>query len=165
MATLEVRTYPDPVLSQVSLSVEELTENDRQFIRDLVDTMYEYDGVGIAAPQVGVLKRIIVVSPNAEKGKETVYLNPRILEEEGEEIGLEGCLSLPGISGEVKRAQSIRVEAQDLDGRKLEFRVKGFEARVIQHELDHLNGKLFIDRLGFRQRQTLVNELRTLRRM
>jgi peptide deformylase len=165
MAILDVRTYPDPVLTEVSLAVEQLTDADRQFIKDLIDTMYEYDGVGIAAPQVGVLKRIIVVSPNAERGKETVYLNPRVVSEEGEEMGLEGCLSLPGVSGEIKRAQAIRFEAQDLNGCKIELSAKGFEARVIQHELDHLNGKLFIDRLGFRQRQTLVNELRTLRRM
>lgn len=165
MAVLEVRTYPDPLLSQISASVAKLGPEDKRLIQDLVDTMYEYDGVGIAAPQVGVLKRIIVVSPEAKRGEEQIYINPKILSEEGEEEGLEGCLSLPGISGEVKRAKKIRVQAQDLGGTILNFVAEDFPARIIQHEVDHLNGKLFIDRLGFKQRQAVVGELRLLKRM
>ncbi len=165
MAILEVKTYPDPFLSKVSLAVEALTHEDEKFIVDLIDTMYEYDGVGIAAPQVGVLKRIIVVSPEAKRGTEKVYINPEILSEEGEEVGLEGCLSVPGISAEVERAKKVTVQAQDTEGKPLEFSAGDFEARIIQHEVDHLNGKLFIDRLGFKQRQTLVSDLRVLKRM
>ena len=165
MAKLEVKTYPDPVLSQVSLAVEKLTDEDKKFITGLIDTMYEDDGVGIAAPQVGVLKRIIVVCPDAKRGHEKVYINPQILSQEGEVLGLEGCLSVPGVSAEVKRAKKIRVKAQDLNGKNREFNAENFEARIFQHEIDHLNGKLFIDRLGLKQRQTLVNDLRELKRM
>lgn len=165
MAILEVKTYPDPVLSKVSLAVQSVTEEEREFIDDLIDTMYQHDGVGIAAPQVGILKRIIVVSPLAERGMEKVYINPQILSQEGEELGLEGCLSVPGISAEVPRAKTVKVQAQDIEGQKLEFSACDFEARIIQHEVDHLNGKLFIDRVGFKQRQALVSDLRTLNRM
>jgi len=165
VAKLEVRTYPDPVLTQVSLEVERLTAEDKKFIADLIDVMYEDEGVGIAASQVGVLKRIIVVSPQAKRGTEKVYINPQILSQEGEELGLEGCLSVPGISAEVKRAKKIKVKAQDVKGKTLELMAEDFEARIFQHEIDHLNGKLFIDRLGLKQRQTLVSDLRTLKLM
>jgi|SRR3989338_301385 len=165
MSKLEVKTYPDPVLSQVSLAVEKLTGEDKKFIADLIDTMHEDDGVGIAAPQVGVLKRIIVVCPVAKRGNEKVYINPQILSQEGEVLGLEGCLSVPGVSAEVKRAKKIKVKAQDMNGKSLEFKAEDFEARIFQHEIDHLNGKLFIDRLGFKQRRSVVNDLRELNRM
>jgi peptide deformylase len=161
MATLEVRTYPDPCLSQVSEPIVELSREQR-FIDDLIETMYENDGVGIAAPQVGVSKQIIVVSPEGKVGTEKVYINPKILSQDGEALGLEGCLSLPGISGEVKRATKITLRAQDREGKTLEFISRDFEARVFQHEIDHLHGKLFIDRLGFRRRQQLISEIRKL---
>jgi peptide deformylase len=149
----------------MSAEVGTLTAEEREFVKDLVHTMYEYDGVGIAAPQVGVLKRIIVVSPESKPGTEKVYLNPKIISQEGEEVGVEGCLSVPGVSGEVRRAKTIRVEAQDLDARPLDFKAAGFEARIVQHEIDHLNGKLFIDRIGFKQRQDMVANLRAFKRM
>ncbi len=165
MAILGVRTYPDALLSQVSQEVRDLGPEEKQLIEDLIETMYEYDGVGMAAPQVGVLKRIIVVSPEGKPGTEKVYLNPRILSEEGEEVGIEGCLSLPGVSGEVNRAKKILLEALDIDAKRIQIKAEGFAARIFQHEIDHLNGKLFIDRIGFKQRRELVTNLRTLKQM
>ncbi len=157
MAKLKVLQYPNPVLSQKAQPMGRLNDKDLSLIRDMIDTMYEDDGVGLAAPQVGVSKRIIVISPRAVRGEEQVYINPEILHfSEEEEIAVEGCLSLPNISCEVRRAKKIMLKALDLKGKEYTEELRNFPARVVQHEIDHLNGILLIDRIDFNQRQTLL---------
>lgn len=159
MALLKISTYPSEVLRKVAEPVREITPDLLALVRDMMDTMYTSDGVGLAAPQVGVSKRIIIASPEAKPGTEKVYLNPEIVSQEGEELGLEGCLSLPGIAGEVKRAKKIVFKALNLQGKSVTVKAEDFFARIIQHEVDHLNGKLFIDRVAFSERYELLQSL------
>lgn len=163
MAILNVRIYPDPVLSEKSKPLGAISKKDIGLIDNMIETMYSEDGVGLAAPQVGVSKRIIVVSPNAERRAECVYINPEIIESSREqEVDVEGCLSLPGISCEVFRARRIKLKALDLNGKERIEEALGFRARVIQHEIDHLNGVLLIDRLDFDGRQAILGTYRRL---
>ncbi len=163
MAILKVLEYPNSVLSGKAQSVESIGKKDLQLVSDMIDTMYQEDGVGLAAPQVGVPKRIIIISPNARPGEEQVYINPEILQSSSEqEIGLEGCLSLPGISCEVWRAKKIKFKALGPEGSEKIQELENFPARVVQHEIDHLNGVLIIDRVDFNQRQTLLGSYRRL---
>jgi len=158
MAVLKVVEYPHSVLKKQAKVVTTIGVKERRLIQDMVDTLYHEDGVGLAAPQVGISKRIIVISPRALPGEERVYLNPEILARSPEEeLGLEGCLSLPGISGEVPRAKRIKFQAMDLNRSLVTEEAEGFRARVIQHEIDHLNGILLIDRLDFARKQVLVS--------
>ena len=145
MSVLSVRIVPDPVLRQKSHCVETFDASLKSLIADLVDTMFASDGVGIAAPQVGVLSRVIICCDTAKRGDEQVFVNPEITKRTGEESSVECCLSVPGVSGEVKRATFITVKAQDCEGRPLELEAEALFARILQHELDHLNGVLFID--------------------
>ena len=163
MSVLKVLEYPKPILSAKAKLVDSITKKDLHLISDMIDTMYKEDGVGLAAPQVGVSKRIIVVSPNARRGEEQVYINPEILQSSSEqEIGLEGCLSVPGISCEVRRAKKIKLKALTPNGAEQTQEFENFPARVIQHEIDHLNGILLIDRVDFNQRQTLLGTYQRL---
>lgn len=163
MSILKVIQYPNPVLSQKAERVQKLNKEDLRLIQNMIETMYEEDGVGIAAPQVNVSKRIIVISPNAKRGEEEAYLNPELIESSKEvELGVEGCLSLPGISCEIWRSKRVKFSALDSKGRKVVGELRDFPARVIQHEIDHLNGTLIIDRVDFNQRQTLLNDYRRL---
>ncbi|MBI2264223.1 MAG: peptide deformylase [Armatimonadetes bacterium] len=137
-----VRQLGDPILRRKAKTVERLDTLTLQLIDDMAQTMYEAPGVGLAAPQVGVSKRIIVV--DAGEGLH-VLVNPRILESEGKEWGTEGCLSIPLIYGEVERAQTILVKGMDHHGKRVKLAAEGLLARAIQHEMDHLDGRLFID--------------------
>ena len=160
MAILKLEVYPSDVLRKVAKPVGEVTTELIKLVRDMIDTMYTEDGVGLAAPQIGISKRIIIASPQAKPGTEKIYLNPKIIKKEGEELGLEGCLSLPGIAAEVNRAKKITFTAMDLDGNKLNIKAAGFFARIIQHEVDHLDGKLFIDHVAFSERRELLDSLK-----
>ncbi len=163
MAILKILEYPNSILSTKAKAVESLNKKDFDLIRDMIDTMYQEDGVGLAAPQVGVSKRIIVVSPNARRGEEQVYINPEIVQSSAEQdIGVEGCLSVPGISCEVRRAKKIKLKAQNLKEVEQIEEFENFPARVIQHEIDHLNGILLIDRVDFNQRQALLGTYQRL---
>ncbi len=163
MAKLKVLQYPDPVLSKKSLPVGHLTDKDLRLIREMIEIMYEEEGVGLAAPQVGVSKRIIVVSPRAVRGEEQVYINPEITYfSEQQEIGLEGCLSVPNVSCEVRRAKKIMLKALMMEGKQLVEELQNFPARIVQHEIDHLNGILLIDRVDFNQRQALLGSYQRL---
>ena len=144
MALRTIRTDEDPVLRKISKEVKEITPRTEILIKDMIDTMYESNGVGLAAPQVGILKRIFVVDIQDGFGYR-VFVNPEIIEEKGCQIGPEGCLSLPGRSDEVKRADDIIIKALNEKGEEFVLEAKGFLARAIQHENDHLNGILFID--------------------
>jgi len=159
MGPLAVRRYGDPVLRRKAEPVNALTPEIQQLIDQLVETMYHDLGIGLAAPQVGVSLRLIVV--DAEQGKGPMALvNPVITERRGQVTGEEGCLSLPGIFGEVVRAEWVNVTAQDRDGRALAFGARGLLARVIQHEIDHLDGILFIDRLDTVTRDRIKRKIK-----
>jgi len=146
MAVLNVRKYGDPALRRRGAPVGEVTPEVRRVIADLVDTMYDELGIGLAAPQVGIPLRIIVAGD--EHGRDArALLNPVIAAQGGEVTAEEGCLSLPGIFAQVTRAAWVRVEAQDEEGRPLTVDARDLFARVLQHEMDHLDGILFIDRL------------------
>ncbi|HTK91717.1 MAG TPA: peptide deformylase [Verrucomicrobiae bacterium] len=145
MAVLTVRRYGDPILRQRAEPVAEVTPEVQRVIADMVETMYHQVGIGLAAPQVGISIRLILVDDGSRGPR--ALINPTIVERRGSIQGEEGCLSIPGIFGEVERSEWVRVEAQDAQGRPLAFETRGLQARVIQHEMDHLDGVLFIDRL------------------
>ena len=159
---LKILTYPDPVLRKKSSPVATIGKGEHELIRAMIATMYVEEGVGIAAPQVGVLQRILIASPDAHPGEEIVLINPVIVETFGEQVASEGCLSLPGISGEVRRAKKIEYTYLDFDGKELKGQASDFLSRIIQHELDHLDGKLLIDRVDFDQRQALLSTYQRL---
>jgi peptide deformylase len=142
LAVRKIITYPAEILET---NCEEVTVFDKKLaklLNDMYDTMIEFDGVGLAAPQIGLNKKIAIVDIDDETG--TIELiNPEIIEASGEQTGPEGCLSFPGIYGEVTRANFVRVRAFDSKGRPYELEAEGFLARAIQHEIDHLNGILF----------------------
>lgn len=145
MAILSVRLYGDPVLRRHAEPVSATTPEIETLLDDMVETMYDEVGIGLAAPQVGVGLRVLVVDEG--KGVARAYLNPVIVEEGGRVVAEEGCLSLPGIFADVARAEWVVVEAQDRQGAPIRTRASGLLARVFQHEIDHLDGILFIDRL------------------
>ncbi len=144
---MKIVHYPEPILLQKCQPIEKITEEIKQLAQDMIKTMHEGNGVGLAGPQVGLTKQIIVINPTCEQGKDEVLLNPVILKRKGRELGEEGCLSLPGIYASVMRAQWIRVSAMLLTGEKTVFTAEDFRARVLQHEIDHLNGILFISKI------------------
>lgn len=146
MAVLTVRKYGDPMLRRRAAPVEDVTPEIRRLIADLTDTMYDEVGIGLAAPQVGAAVRLIVVSDEDGRGVQAL-VNPVIIEEGGQVTAEEGCLSIPGVFAPVTRAAWVRVEAQDADGQPVSITARALFARVLQHELDHLDGVLFIDRL------------------
>lgn len=142
--------YPQPVLRRKAQAIEEAGPELAELAREMLDLMYETQGVGLAAPQVGKSIQLLVLNPSGdreEKGQELILINPRITRKKGKEWGQEGCLSFPGIYAEIQRAERIVVEAQDLEGQPVEMPAEGFLSRVIQHEMDHLTGTLFIDRM------------------
>lgn len=145
MAIRNVRKIGDPVLNKVCKEVREVNDHTRELIDDMFDTMYEADGVGLAAPQVGILKRIVVIDVTGEDP--ILLINPVILSIDGEQTGYEGCLSVPGKTGVVTRPNHVKVKAYNADME--EFTLEGEEllARAICHELDHLEGKLYVDRV------------------
>jgi peptide deformylase len=146
MAILSVRKYGDPALRRRAKPVEHVTPEIRKIIADMVDTMYDEVGLGLAAPQVGVSLRLMVVGD--EEGREArALINPRITEQGGEVTAEEGCLSIPGIFAPVKRAEWVKLEAEDPSGKPVVLTGRGLRARVFQHEMDHLDGVLFIDHL------------------
>lgn len=158
MAILRIRKYPDPVLKKKTVPVKEITEADRQLIKDMVETMKAAQGVGLAANQIGVSKRIFVFNPSPEEWKADALINPVILKKRGRERTEEGCLSLPGISKEVRRFSSVLVEGLDVKGKPYKFEAKGLLARIIQHEIDHLNGMLFVDRINALSRMKVLRQ-------
>lgn len=143
MAVLEVLKAGHPVLKQVAEPVDHVNKKMRALIKDMADTMYKTDGVGLAAPQIGVSKRIIVV----DDGNGLIALvNPEIVAAEGSQWGPEGCLSVPGYFGDVERYEKVTVTAIDPNNKKVRIEAEGFLARIFQHEIDHLEGHLFIEK-------------------
>jgi peptide deformylase len=146
MAVLKVRRYGDPVLRRRASAVDAVTPEIRRLVDDMTDTMYDEVGIGLAAPQVGASLRLLVVGDEEGRGVQAL-VNPAITEQGGTVTAEEGCLSLPGIFAQVTRAEWVTLRAQDLDGQPVSIRARGLRARVFQHEVDHLDGVLFIDRL------------------
>ncbi|MDP3507280.1 MAG: peptide deformylase [Candidatus Melainabacteria bacterium] len=149
MSLLKIRYYPDAVLKAKAKKITIFDSSVRKLAQDMLDTMYENDGVGLAAPQVGVSKRMMVidVSGEEETPRPIVFINPEIIERDGEMTGQEGCLSFPDVFFEVKRASKVVVKFQNLKGQTLKLTADGnLLSRAIQHEIDHLDGELFIDR-------------------
>jgi len=163
VAVLPLRIYGDPVLRAKAKAVRAV-ESLRPLFSDLFDTMLAEDGVGLAAPQMGVSERVLVLAVPVKKKQrvDLTLINPVITKSEGWEVGEEGCLSVPGIYDDVKRAYAIELKALDDLGRAIEMKAEGYLARAIQHELDHLNGVLFVDRLGVLQRTVHRKELKAL---
>ena len=156
MTILDIRTYPDKILKETTTPVENINGAMQAIIDNMAETMYEAPGIGLAAPQVGIGQSFLIydIAPREESRELHVLINPRIIASEGEIISPnEGCLSVPEYRADVKRAEKILVEGVDRDGNPLRFDAEGMLAIVIQHELDHLNGTLFIDRISALKRQ------------
>lgn len=146
MAIRTIRTDEDPVLRKKSRAVDAVDDKLRGLIEDMIETMYDADGVGLAAPQVGILKRVVVIDIYDETGVK-ILINPEIVDFEGEQEEVEGCLSLPGKAGVVKRPARVKVTALDENGEPLVIEGTGLLARALCHEIDHLEGVLFTDKV------------------
>jgi len=157
--TREVRLLGDPVLRTPAEPVEEITPEIRQLISDMLETMYAEDGVGLAAPQVGLSIRVIVVDPHEDGVEPVALVNPTIVARSAEtEKGEEGCLSIPGVKDFVERPVRITIEGLDRDGNAVRIEADALQARVLQHEVDHLDGILFFDRLSPLKRRMLLRK-------
>lgn len=156
MGLLTIRKYGDPMLRETCQPLNEISDATRLLIDDMAKTMYEYKGVGLAASQVGVRGRVVVVDSNQEL---ICLVNPEILSREGREVAYEGCLSIPDVEVDVERATKIIVEGLDREGKRVELTLDGLVAREMQHEIDHLNGILIIDYLSFVKRQFVKKQL------
>lgn len=164
---LQLRYYGDPVLRKRAEPVLEITEAEIKLAEDMLMTLYATgNGIGLAATQVGVLKRFLVVDIGSDDEEEKfdplLLFNPEILRTEGESVAEEGCLSIPDIRADVKRPEKIAVKAVTINNNEIQFEAVGLMARVLQHEIDHLNGTLFIDRISGLKRQLLRDELKKI---
>ena len=148
MALLPILHYPDPRLKKRAEPVTEVDESIRRLAADMAETMYAAPGIGLAATQVDVHKRVIVIDVSEDRSGLMVLINPEILEKDGECVSEEGCLSVPGIYDKVTRAERVKVRALNLQGEQIEFEAEGLLAVCIQHEIDHLNGKVFVEYLS-----------------
>ena len=145
MAIVQVRVVPDPVLRQKARRVRDIDASIRKLVEDMINTMRAAPGVGLAAPQVGIPLRVIVIEIPDEDV--IVLVNPKMIRREGERVVNEGCLSVPGYMGEIKRSVSVKVKGQDIRGKEIRLKGEGLLAQALEHEMDHLNGVLYIDLL------------------
>ena len=161
MTVKEIRIYGDPILIGKAQPVKEVNPRTKELIKDMTETMYENEGVGLAANQIGVDAQIMTV--DVGEGL-LVLINPRVMESCGEDSAEEGCLSLPDIKVAVSRARKIKVRGLNEEGREIEIETEGLLARAIQHEIDHLNGVLITDRIGFARRHLISSQLKRLKK-
>jgi len=164
MSIRPILHFPDERLRTPCRAVSDVDDTIRNLIDDMFETMYEAPGIGLAAPQVGVFERLMVIDVSEDKSAPQVFINPELLETRGTEMMEEGCLSVPGIYEDVERAEWIRVRALDRNGDSFEKEVEGLEAVCIQHEIDHLDGKLFVDYLSGLKRQRIRKKMEKQRR-
>ena len=164
MAKLKILEFPDPRLRTKATLIDVVDEQLRIFIDDMLETMYEAPGIGLAATQVNVHKRVLVTDVSVEKDEPFVLINPLILEKDGVTVTDEGCLSVPGYYEEVERAEHIKVRFLDRQGDDVELEAHGLLAVCIQHEMDHLDGKLFVDYLSEVKRSRIRTKLEKERR-
>lgn len=148
MALLPILRYPDPRLHKKAVPVAEIDDSIRKLVQDMAETMYEAPGIGLAATQVDVHKRVVVIDISEDKSRLLTLINPVIVERDGEQVCEEGCLSVPGIYDKVSRAEHVRVTALDADGKPIDFHADGLLAVCVQHEIDHLDGKVFVEHLS-----------------
>ena len=147
MAIRNIRVIGDPILEKEGRLVDQVTPRIRTLIDDMLDTMYDAQGVGLAAPQVGILKRVVVIDVSPEGDSPIILINPEIIEVDGEQTGLEGCLSVPGKTGEVTRPNYVKVKAFDENMKEIEVEGEELLARALCHEIDHLNGQLYVNKV------------------
>ena len=160
MAKLDILRYPDPKLHTVAKPVQEIDDRIRTLVADMLETMYDANGIGLAATQVNVHERVVVMDVSESRNEPIVLINPTITWMSAERIkGEEGCLSVPGIYDGVERAAAIKVSAQDADGNHQEMEAEGLLAVCIQHELDHLMGKVFVEYLSILKRGRIKTKL------
>lgn len=164
MAVLEVLIYPEENLAKVCTPIEQVDAELNQFIDDMFETMYEHEGIGLAAPQVNVLKRVITIDIEGDKTNQIVLINPEILEAEGETGIEEGCLSIPGCRALVPRKERLKVKALNRKGEEFILEADGLLAICIQHEIDHLNGVLFVDHISALKRQRFKEKMLKLKK-
>ncbi|MEE4218013.1 MAG: peptide deformylase [Xanthomonadales bacterium] len=164
MATLEILEFPDPRLRTVARPVETFDEPLARLVEDLYETMYAEKGIGLAASQVDVHQRVLVMDTSEERNAPRAFINPQIIAADGEQVYEEGCLSVPGIYAKVERAEQVTVRAQRADGSEFETSLDGLDAVCLQHEMDHLDGKLFVDYLSPLKRQLVRKRLEKARR-
>lgn len=164
MPLLPILHFPDPKLRTHATPVATVDDSIRTLIDNMFETMYEAPGIGLAATQVDVHKRVIVIDVSDEKNQPLVLVNPELIEKQGEEEMDEGCLSVPGIYETVQRANNVKVRALDRNGQTFELEADGLLAVCIQHEMDHLEGKLFVDYLSSLKRQRIQKKLEKQRR-
>jgi len=161
MAVLEIKKYPETVLKERAMSVDSITGLHQRLIDDMVETLYAAPGVGLAAPQVGISERIIVIDTGkGEVSMLIILINPEIIEKEGSIESEEGCLSLPGLSLTLRRAERVVVKGLDREGKEIRIEGTGLLGRALQHEIDHINGTLILDRVGFLKREFIKKRLR-----
>jgi len=165
MAMLEILHFPDPRLRQRAVEVERVDDPLRKLVDDMFETMYQAPGIGLAATQVNVHRRVVVIDISKDQDQPLVFVNPQILEKDGIEEMDEGCLSVPGFYERVQRAERVRVRALDRNGETFELDADGLLAVCIQHEIDHLDGKLFVDYLSQLKRQRIRKKLEKQRRL
>jgi peptide deformylase len=165
MAKLEILEMPDPRLRTVAKPVETFDGELVKLVDDMIETMYEAHGIGLAATQVNVHKRLLVLDVSEAQDTPREYINPRILDSEGNETCEEGCLSVPGIYADVSRAETVRITAFDRHGNAFEETLDGMHAVCIQHEIDHLEGKLFVDYLSPLKKRMVVKKLEKARKL
>jgi peptide deformylase len=165
MALLNILEYPDPRLRKVAAPVAAVTPEIRKLVADMAETMYAAPGVGLAATQVDVHKRVIVIDVSEARDELRVFINPEVVAAAGEAENEEGCLSVPGYYDKVTRPERVTVRALDADGKSFELAVDGMLAVCIQHEMDHLVGKVFVDRLSALKRARLSARLRKKQRL
>jgi peptide deformylase len=159
MALLSILHFPDPRLATRAQPVERVDDEVRRLVADMFETMYAAPGIGLAATQVNVHRRVVVIDISEHKNEPRVFINPEILSRDGVEEMEEGCLSVPGIYEKVQRAERVKVRALDGDGNPFELETDGLLAVCIQHEIDHLEGKLFVDYLSQMKRQRIRKKL------
>jgi len=165
MAILNILEFPDPRLTTVASTVEKFDKTLKKLVEDMIETMYFAHGIGLAATQVNVHKRLLVLDISENQDQPRVYINPEILSRSGEQNHEEGCLSVPGIYANVKRAENVHIRAQKSDGSTFEEQPEGLHAVCIQHEMDHLLGRLFVDYLSPLKRNMVRKKLEKQRKV
>ena len=162
--SLGVLCYPDKRLRVRAEELEEIDGYLGELAHRMAEMLHEHEGIGLAATQLGWPHRFVVINPTLEQGRDMALINPVIVERDGQQAEEEGCLSVPGIRAKVRRADYVKVRARLLNGKEVEFEGEGLRARLVQHELDHLDGRLFVDRLGPASRVIVSRQLRNLSR-
>ena len=161
---MELVKYPDPILKKATVEIIDFGDELTRTVEDMLDIMYRYKGLGLAGPQAGLSRKIIVINPSGKQEDELVLVNPQVLDVAGEAAFEEGCLSFPGIYAKIDRPERIGCVARLPDGRKISFRCDGLLARIVLHEIDHLGGTLLVDRMSEDQRKAHQQDLQRLRK-